>query len=77
MHVDEGHMKREITFTRDDLVLAGHLFLPEDFDEGRSYPAIIVQGSFTSVKEQMDGSYAAKLADDCFITLSLDYSHYG
>ena len=77
MHVDEGHMKRESTFTRHDLVLAGHLFLPKDFDEGRSYPAIIVQGSFTSVKEQMAGSYAAKLADEGFIALAFDYSHYG
>jgi uncharacterized protein len=70
-------MKRAITFTRDDLTLAGHLFVPENFDEGRRYPALIVQGSFTSVKEQMSGTYAAKLAGQGFVALAFDYSHYG
>jgi hypothetical protein len=38
---------------------------------------VIVEGSFTSVKEQMPGSYAARFADQGFVALAFDYSHYG
>jgi fermentation-respiration switch protein FrsA (DUF1100 family) len=54
-------MRRSIKFHLDGLTLAGHLFAPEGFDEIGRYPAVIVEGSFTSVKEQMPGTYAAKL----------------
>jgi fermentation-respiration switch protein FrsA (DUF1100 family) len=42
-------MKRSITFDRDGLTLVGDLFAPEGFDEAGRYPAVIVEGSFTSV----------------------------
>lgn len=70
-------MKNDVTFTRDDLTLAGHLFTPDGFDESQTYPAIIVQGSFTSVKEQMPDTYAAKFAAQGFVALAFDYAHYG
>ncbi|KUI29480.1 hydrolase [Mycobacterium sp. IS-1742] len=69
--------KRDVTFTRDGLTLAGNLFTPADFDESGMYQAVIVQGSLTSVKEQMPGTYAQKLADQGFVALAFDYSHYG
>jgi hypothetical protein len=56
-------MKRSITFDRDGLTLVGDLFAPEGFDETDHYPAVIVEGSFTSVKEQMPRTYAAKFAE--------------
>jgi len=46
-------------------------------DEDRRYNAIIVVGSFTSVKEQMPGTYAQKFAKEGFVALASDYSHYG
>lgn len=70
-------MQRKITFERDGVTLAGDLFTPADFDEGGHYQAVIVQGSFTSVKEQMAGTYAAKFAKQGFVALSFDYAHYG
>lgn len=70
-------MKRNVTFRRDTLTLQGHLFTPVDFDEAKSYPAIIVQGSFTSVKEQMSDAYAEKFAAQGFVALAFDYAHYG
>lgn len=51
-------MKHRIMFDRDGLTLVGNLFTPPDFDENGHYPAVIVQGSFTSVKEMMAGTYA-------------------
>lgn len=70
-------MKRKINFDRDGLTLVGNLFTPDDFDENGRYQAVIVEGSFTSVKEQMAGTYAEKFAEQGFVALSFDYAHYG
>ncbi|MFE9853332.1 alpha/beta hydrolase [Streptomyces sp. NPDC005576] len=74
---EEYSVKRKITFDRDGLTLVGNLFTPDDLDENGHYPAVIVQGSFTSVKEQMAGTYAEKFAAQGFVALSFDYAHYG
>jgi uncharacterized protein len=68
---------REVSFERDGVNLVGELFAPAGFDEGGQYPALIVQGSFTSVKEQMPQAYARKFADQGFVALAFDYAHYG
>lgn len=68
---------RKIQFKRDGLKLVGNLFLPADFDKKSTYKAIIVEGSFTSVKEQMPAFYAQRFADNGFVVLAFDYSHYG
>src|SRR4051812_15835912 len=70
-------MKCQINFERDGLTLVGDLFTPVCFDEGGRYPAVIVQGSFSSVKEQMPGTYAEKFAEQGFVALAFDYAHYG
>ncbi|MEO8238879.1 MAG: alpha/beta hydrolase [Flavobacterium sp.] len=70
-------MKTKISFKRDGLTLIGNLYTPENFDQSNHYNAIIVQGSFTSVKEQMAGTYAQKFAEQGFVALAFDYSHYG
>src|SRR4051794_31385475 len=70
-------MKRKVDFHRDDLTLVGNLFTPENFDENGHYPAVIVEGSFSSVKEQMPSTYAQKFADQGFVALAFDYGHYG
>ena len=70
-------MKRKINFDRDGLTLVGDLFTREIFDENGHYKAVIVEGSFTSVKEQMPGTYAQKFADQGFVALAFDYAHYG
>src|SRR3954453_19349023 len=68
--------KRKISFDRDGVTLVGDLFTPEGFDENGHYKAVIVEGSFTSVKEQMPGTYAQKFADRGFVPLAFDYDHY-
>src|SRR5205809_269945 len=70
-------MKRKINFDREGLTLVGDLFTPENFDENGHYNAVIVEGSFTSVKEQMAGTYAQKFANEGFVALAFDYAHYG
>ncbi|MBT2547770.1 alpha/beta hydrolase [Arthrobacter sp. ISL-65] len=70
-------MKHTINFHRDGSTLAGDLFTPENFDENGHYQAVIVQGSFSSVKEMMAGTYAQKFAEQGFVALTFDYAHYG
>ncbi len=67
----------KITFKRDSLTLSGHLYLPAGFDDSKTYPAVVVGGSLTSVKEQMSGTYASKLAEEGILALDFDFSHYG
>lgn len=70
-------MKRKVSFKSGGLTLASNLFTPKNFDEKGHYKAIIVQGSATSVKEQMSKLYAQKFANEGFVALAFDYSHYG
>src|SRR5882724_6278541 len=69
--------KEKIQFKSDGLVLAGNLYKPKNFDSSKKYAAIVTGGSLTSVKEQMAGAYAEKLAEKGFITLAFDYRNYG
>lgn len=67
----------DISFQRDGLNLVGHLFKPEGFDEKLNYPALIVQGSVSSVKEMMPDNYANMLAREGFVVIDFDYSSWG
>lgn len=40
--------------------LAGHLYLPQNFDASKKYAAIAVCGPFGAVKEQAQGLYAQR-----------------
>lgn len=57
--------------------VAGHLYLPQNFDKGGSYKAIVVSGPFGAVKEQASGLYAQELAKDGFVALAFDQSMTG
>lgn len=70
-------MKKKIQFNSDGLVLVGNLYTPENFDQSKRYPAILVGGSWTTVKEQMSGLYAEELAKQGFITLAIDPRYFG
>ena len=68
---------RKVEFKSEGLVLVGNLHLPQTFDDKKTYKAIVVTGSWTTVKEQMADLYATKLANVGFITLSFDFRNYG
>jgi fermentation-respiration switch protein FrsA (DUF1100 family)/ketosteroid isomerase-like protein len=69
--------KRKVEFKSEGLVLKGNLHLPENFDETKKYKAVVVTGSWTTVKEQMPDLYAAKLAKEGFVSLTFDFRNYG
>lgn len=72
----QANMKK-VQFNSEGASLVGNLYYPENFEEGKTYPAIVVSGSWTTVKEQMAGLYAQKLAEQGFITLAFDFRNFG
>lgn len=61
---------------RFSIELAGHLYLPENY-EARKNAAIIVAGPFGAVKEQAAGLYAQQFASMGFVSLAFDPSFGG
>jgi hypothetical protein len=55
-----------------NMTVAGNLFIPQNLNQGAKNPAIVVGHPMGAVKEQSANLYAQKLADQGFITLSLD-----
>ena len=57
--------------------VAGHLYLPENFDSSKKYSAVVISGPFGAVKEQASGLYAQELASRGFVTVAFDQSMTG
>ena len=57
--------------------VVGNLFTPKDFNKNTKNPAIIVGHPMGAVKEQSANLYATKMAEQGFVTLSLDFSFWG
>lgn len=69
--------KNRVTFQSEGLTLVGDLYVPQDYEPGKQYPALVVGGSWTTVKEQMAGLYAEKMAENGFVALAFDHTYYG
>ena len=57
--------------------VAGNLFVPKSIKKNSKNPAIIVGHPMGAVKEQSANLYATKMAEQGFVTLSLDLSFWG
>lgn len=68
---------QKVSFPHHTVKMVGNLFLPANLDKTKKHPAIVVTHPFGGVKEQAAGLYAQKLAEQGFITLAFDASHYG
>lgn len=66
-----------VTFHSEGETLVGHLHLPASYRPGDRLPAVLVGGSWTTVKEQMADLYARRLAERGFAALSFDYRFWG
>ena len=69
-------MRQNITFPSARLMIAGHLYSPDDDDNGPR-PAIVVSHPASGVKEQAAGLYAERLASEGFVTLAFDAAFQG
>ena len=67
--------RSSVRFRRGDIELQGLLFTPAEGEAQR--PAVIVTGAWTTVKEQMAGTYARELAAKGFVALAFDFAGWG
>jgi len=68
---------RTVSFPSGNGSVVGHLYLPPTYDPATRYPAVVVGGSLSSVKEMMGGNYAEALAGHGILGLAIDYRNYG
>jgi uncharacterized protein len=69
--------ENDITFQSEGEEMAGVFYLPATYTTEYKLPAVIVTGSWTTVKEQMAGLYARKLAEQGYATLAFDFRYFG
>jgi uncharacterized protein len=77
LHVASLAEAARVRFAVGNTYVIGNLYLPTDYRSTQAYPAVAVTGSLTSVKEQMAGNYAAKMAKRGIIALAIDYRNFG
>ena len=68
---------KKVNFKSESVNLVGNLYYPTNYEEAKKYSALVISGSWTTVKEQMAGLYAQRLADEGFITLAFDFRNFG
>jgi fermentation-respiration switch protein FrsA (DUF1100 family) len=69
---------QKVTFKNQyNMLVVGNLFIPKTLNQNALNPAIIVGHPMGAVKEQSSNLYAQKLAEQGFVTLSLDLSFWG
>jgi dienelactone hydrolase len=73
----EAAVKQAVNFESENQIIAGTLFLPNDYQQGHKLPAVVVTGAWTTVKEQMPSTYASKLADAGYVALVFDFRGWG
>lgn len=73
----DGVAHERVTFDSAGLQLVGDLYRPLAATRDERLPGLVVTGSWTTVKEQMAGLYARRLAERGFSTLAFDFRHYG
>ncbi|CAN7505813.1 alpha/beta hydrolase [Mycolicibacterium frederiksbergense] len=74
---ERGAAPLSMSIPRGPFDLAGHLYLPDGFDETRSHAAIVLSTPGSSVKEQIGANYASRLAGRGLVALAFDPAHQG
>jgi fermentation-respiration switch protein FrsA (DUF1100 family) len=69
--------KEKTAFAGEGVTLKGNLFLPEGPESTDPAPAVVVAGTWTSVKEMMADRYAERLAAHGYAALSFDFTGFG
>ena len=71
----QGVVHRQVSFDSNGVTLQGVLYLPDKGDG--PLPGVVVTGAWTTVKEQMAGTYARELAAQGFAALAFDFTGWG
>ncbi|MEU1201394.1 alpha/beta hydrolase [Streptomyces sp. NPDC005813] len=77
--IEETPMVRRarVTFESEGEQLVGTLYRLAQTEDGEPRPAVVVAGSWTTVKEQMAGLYAERLARLGYLALAFDFTGHG
>ncbi|BBD98434.1 alpha/beta hydrolase [Sphingobium amiense] len=68
---------KPISFKNRAIDMAGNLYVPDGFDAGKTYAALVLATPGSSVKEQIGAIYAEKMAAQGFVALTFDPSYQG
>ncbi len=68
---------KKVTFESHGETMVGYLYLPDGDAEDQKFPGVVVTGAWTTVKEQMPGVYAGKLAEQGYVALTFDFRGWG
>lgn len=71
----KGVLAEAVSFDSNGATLRGTLYRPTK--AGGALPGVIVTGAWTTVKEQMPGTYARELAARGFAALAFDFTGWG
>ena len=63
--------------TNNGLMMSAYLNFPDDFDENKKHPALVITHPGGGVKEQTAGIYGRKFSEHGFITIVTDASYQG
>lgn len=74
---DEVTMQKVTFKNQYNMNVVGNFFIPKGLKQNSKNPAIIVGHPMGAVKEQSANLYATKMAEQGFVTLSLDLSFWG
>ena len=76
--IDDSITVKNVRFAnRYGFEVAGHMYLPKNFDANKKYKAVVVTGPFGAVKEQASGLYAQEMAKNGFVAVAFDPSMTG
>ncbi|WP_199820892.1 alpha/beta hydrolase [Streptomyces fulvoviolaceus] len=67
----------DVHFRSGEITVAGHLYLPEDYETGQKRAAVVTVSPGGGIKEQTSGRYARELCDRGFVALAFDHRSYG
>lgn len=70
-------LSRNVEFDANGTRLVGTLHLPSTYRSGEKLPALLVTGSWTTVKEQMPDLYAREMAERGYAAMTFDFTGYG
>ncbi|TQI74030.1 hypothetical protein FHT98_1768 [Bosea sp. AK1] len=66
-----------VTYKLSGLDIVANVYIPANYDQSRKYPAIVVAHPNGGIKEQVAGLYAQRLAEQGYITITMDAAYQG
>ncbi len=66
-----------VTYKLNGLDIAANVYTPANYDPKKTYPAVVVAHPNGGVKEQAAGLYAQRLAEQGYVTISMDAAYQG